>query len=68
MSIHETRTLKELQALMAGMVESVLCASEEEILQEAREQGLDPDQIAADTKAILLAAVRARLGHESSRS
>lgn len=58
MSISNEKKLKELQTLMAGMVESVLSASDEEILQEAKEQGLDPDKIATKTKDTLLAAVK----------
>lgn len=58
MSISNDKKLKELQTLMAGMVESVLSASDEEILQEAKEQGLDPDKTAAETKDTLLAAVK----------
>lgn len=57
MSISNDNKLKELQTLMAGMVESILSASDEEILQEAKEQGLDPDKTAAETKDTLLAAV-----------
>lgn len=58
MSNSKEKKLKELQTLMAGMVESVLSASDEEILQEAKEQGLDPNKTAAETKDMLLAAVK----------
>jgi hypothetical protein len=57
MSISDEKKLKELQTLMTGMVESVLSASDEEILQETKEQGLDLEKIAAETKETLLAAV-----------
>lgn len=58
MNTNDEKKLKELQALMAGMVESVFSASDEEILTEAREDGLDPDKDAAKTKDTLLAAVK----------
>lgn len=58
MNTSDDKKLKELQALMAGMVESVLSASDEEILKEAREDGLDPDKYAAKTKDTLLAALK----------
>lgn len=70
MSTSDEKKLKELQALMAGMVESVLSASDEDILQEAREEGLDPDKVAAKTKDTLLAAVKEsklRKLHEARR-
>lgn len=57
MNTSDEKKLKELQALMAGMVESVLSASDEEILNEAREDGRDPDKDLSHTKATLLAAV-----------
>ena len=58
MNTSDEKKLKELQILMAGMVESVLSASDEEILKEAREDGLDPDKDAAKTKDTLLAVVK----------
>jgi len=58
MNINDEKKLKELQALMAGMVESVLSASDEEILNEAREDGRDPDKDLIHTKSTLLAAVK----------
>lgn len=58
MSINDVKKLKELQALMAGMVESVLSASDEEILNEAREDGRGPDKDLIHTKDTLLAAVK----------
>jgi hypothetical protein len=48
------RTVEQLQAMMASMVESVLSAPDEEIL--------DPDRSAAELKAALLGALRAHRG------
>ena len=58
MNTSDEKKLKELQALMAGMMESVLSASDEEILQEAREDGVKPEKYAAKLKNSLLAAVK----------
>lgn len=58
MNINDEKKLKELQALMAGMVESVLSASDKEILNEASEDGRDPDKDLFHTKSTLLAAVK----------
>lgn len=58
MNINDEKKLKELQALMTGMVESVLSASDEDILNEAREDGRDLNKDLFHTKSTLLASVQ----------
>src|SRR5437899_1789117 len=49
---------KDLRAIYNGLAESILSASDEEILEEVREEGLDPDKEAERVRNVLLSAVR----------
>ena len=52
--------IEELQLISEGMAESVLEASDEELLQEVREAGGDPVKESEDLRQILLNTVRAQ--------
>ena len=47
----------ELRALWEGIADSVLSASDETLIEELRDEGLDPDAIAEETRALLLKTV-----------
>ena len=47
----------ELRALYEGLADSVLSASDETLIEELRDEGLDPDAIAEETRALLLKTV-----------
>ena len=49
---------KDLRAIFNGVAESILSASDEEILAEYRDAGLDPDSEATAVRNLLLSAVR----------
>jgi hypothetical protein len=57
-----------LDSIMEGVAESVLEASDEEILAEARERGCDPTQEANAVRQILLEALKRALPDETARS
>lgn len=48
----------ELRALHAALAEAVLSASDGELIEEAREEGLDPDALAEETRTVLLKTVK----------
>jgi hypothetical protein len=47
-----------LKNIMNGLAESVLELSDEEIMQEVREQGFDPALVAEETRQVMLGALR----------
>lgn len=48
----------ELRALRNGLADSVLSASDAELIDEVRDEGLDPDAVAEETRALLLKTVK----------
>jgi hypothetical protein len=48
----------DLRALRKGLADSVLSASDEELIDEVRDEGLDPDAVAEETRALLLKTVK----------
>jgi hypothetical protein len=66
---------KKIRALHDALADSVLSLSEEQLSQEVREEGLDPNAVAEDTRALLLGTVKqfqqraltkARVEHEAA--
>lgn len=41
-----------------GLADSVLSASDEELIEEVRDEGLDPDAVAEETRGLLLQTVQ----------
>lgn len=56
MSDRPTKEETELERLQDAMIEDLLSASDEEILEEAREDGLDPAAVSKDMVSLLDAA------------
>lgn len=48
----------QLRALRKGLADSVLSASDDELIEEVRDEGLDPDAVAEETRALLLKTVK----------
>ena len=48
----------ELRALREGLADSVLSASDEALIEEVRDEGLDPDAVAEETRTLLLKTVK----------
>lgn len=48
----------ELRALQKGLSESVLSTPDEQLLEEVREEGLDPSVVAEETRALLTNTVK----------
>ncbi|MCX6543521.1 MAG: hypothetical protein NTV05_03805 [Acidobacteria bacterium] len=48
----------ELRALHDALAESVLCSSDEELIEEVREEGLNPDAVAEDMRALLFRTLK----------
>jgi len=59
LSITRGDPARALQSIMDGLAETVLEASDEDLLSESREQGNDPVKEAEEVRAILLDALRA---------
>lgn len=53
---------RELDNLLDALAESVLNASDEELLEEVRAEGRDPLRVAAQMEDLLLGAVKAHCG------
>ena len=49
---------KKLRALHDALADSVLSLSEEQLSDELKEEGLDPDKVAEETRALLLGTVK----------
>lgn len=58
MSSRESDAELELVRVIDGIAESLLTASDEEILEEARQAGEDPEAIAREQRSLLLSIVR----------
>jgi len=54
------KSRKERKLLFAAIAESVLDATDEEILAEIKEQGLDPEKVAAGVIALFQKLIRYR--------
>jgi hypothetical protein len=50
---------KELQAIMYALAESIVDASDEDIVTETQEEGENPEEVAKHVKNVLLDAVKA---------
>lgn len=48
----------QLRALRKGLADSVLSASDDELIEEVRDEGLDPDAVAEETRALLLKTIK----------
>ena len=48
----------ELRALQKGLSESVLSTPDEQLLEEVKEEGLDPKVVADETRALLMNTVK----------
>jgi hypothetical protein len=48
----------ELRAFREALADAVLSASDEELFEEVRDEGLDPDAVAEETRALLLKTVK----------
>lgn len=48
----------ELRALQKGLAESVLSTPDEQLLEEVKEEGLDPTVVAEETRALLMNTVK----------
>jgi hypothetical protein len=49
---------KELRALHEALADSVLSSSDDDLIEEVRQEGLDPDAVADRTRALLLTTVK----------
>src|SRR6185369_15794850 len=59
---------KEYQSLMNALAESVLKESPEEVANELRAEGIDPDQYAEKVRQSMLDAVKAHVQQDLHRS
>ncbi len=48
----------QLRALRKSLADSVRSASDDELIDEVRDEGLDPDAVAEETRALLLKTVK----------
>jgi hypothetical protein len=49
---------RQLRAFRKGLADSVLSASDDELVEEVRDEGLDPHIVAEETRALLLKTVK----------
>jgi hypothetical protein len=63
-SISASDPVRTFQAIMDGLAETVLEASDEELLSESSDQGNDPIKEAEEVRAILLDALKAAPGEQ----
>ena len=66
--LYEEHPERVVESILQGLAESVIDASDEDILEECRERGEDPEKEAENIRRILLEAIEGEFSRQASRT